>query len=147
MGRTLSNRRRCPAESNVEMSWFNPQFKKHLEEVQVPKIRFFGEQDGAPESELKNRLVGFFQRDQSVVKAYLAQVAYSEQSPMAVALCLRSQFGSDRGVAEKIGKLFASMFSGHEHLDIIFLDEQQESELAKVCSPFFDDPTLNRWRT
>lgn len=119
------------------MWWFNPKSKKHAEEIQVPKVSFLGEQDGVPERELKSRLVEFFQRDQSVVKAYLAQVAYSEQSPMAVALCLRSQFGLDRGVAEKIGKIFASMFGGHEHLDIIFLDDQQESKLAKVCSPFF----------
>jgi hypothetical protein len=78
------------------------------------------------------------------VKAYLAQVAYGERSPMAVALCLRSQFGPDRGVAEKIGEIFASMFGGHEHLDIIFLDKEEESELSKVCPPFFDDPTRNR---
>jgi len=44
-------------------------------------------------------------------------------------------------VVEKIGKIFASMFGSHEHLDIIFLDGQQEHELAKVCSPFFGNPT------
>jgi hypothetical protein len=140
MGGALPYRRGCPAESDVEMSWFNPKSKKHPKEIQVRKIRFLGEQDGVPEREFKSRLVEFLQRDQSVVRAYLAQVAYSEQSPTAVALCLRSQFGPDRGVAEKIGKIFASMFGGHEHLDIIFLDDQQESGLARVCSSFFGDP-------
>jgi hypothetical protein len=119
------------------MSWFNPKSKKHPEEIQVPKIRFLGEQDGVPERELKTRLVEFFQRDQSVVKAYLARVAYDERSRVAVALCLRTQFGPDRGVAEKVGKIFASMFGAHEHLDIMFLGDDDEFKLAKVCSPFF----------
>jgi SseB protein C-terminal domain len=126
------------------VSWYNPRSKKHPEEIQVPKLRFLGEQDGVSERELKSCLTEFFRRDQSVLTAYLARVAYGEQSPMVVALCLRSHFGPDRGVAETIGKIFASMFGGHEHLDIIFLDDKQESELAKVCSPFFGDPTRNR---
>jgi hypothetical protein len=119
------------------MSWFNPKSRKHPEEIQVPKIRFLGEQNGVPENELKSCLVEFFQRDQSVVKAYLARVAYDVKSPVGVALCLRTQLGPDRGVAEEIGKIFASMFGGHEHLDIMFLGDEDESELAKVSPPFF----------
>lgn len=117
--------------------------KKHSEEIQVPKLSFSAEQDGVPERELKSCLTEFFRRDQSILTAYLVRVAYGDQSPMAVALCLRSQFGPDRGVIEKIGKVFGSMFGDHEHLDIVFLDDQQESELVKVCSPFFGDPTRN----
>jgi hypothetical protein len=123
------------------ISWFKSKYTKHPEKIQVPKLRFWGEQDGVPERELKDRLIEFFQCDQTILRAYLARVAYSDRSPLVIALCLRSEFGPDRGVVEKIGKIFASMFGSHEHLDIIFLDGQQESELAKVCSPFFDDPT------
>lgn len=123
------------------MPWFKSKSTKHPEEIQVPKLRFLGEQDGVPERELKDRLIKFFQVDQSILRAYLARVAYSDPSPLVVALCLRSEFGPDRVVVEKIGKIFASMFGSHEHLDIIFLDGQQEHELAKVCSPFFGNPT------
>jgi hypothetical protein len=119
------------------MSWFNPKSRKRPEEIEVPKVSFLGEQNGVPESELKYRLVEFFQRDQNVIKAYLARVAYDAQPSVVVALCLCTQFGHDRAVAEKIGKLFASMFGGHEHLDIMFLGEEDESKLAKVCPPFF----------
>ena len=121
------------------MSSFNSKSKKHPEEIRVAKLHFLGEQDGVPERELKNCLTEFFQRDQRILTAYLARVAYGEQSPMVVALCLRSKFGPDRAVAEKVGKIFASMFGDHEHMDIIFLDDQQESVLAKVCSPFFGE--------
>jgi len=37
-----------------------------------------------------------------------------------------------------VGKIFAYMFGGHEHLDIIFLSKMQEAELAIVCKPFFE---------
>jgi hypothetical protein len=118
------------------MPWFNRKSKKPPEEIQVPQLRFLGEQDGPPEREIKSRLAEFFGRDRSVSTAYLARVAYAEKS-VAVALCLRSQFGPDRGLAEKVGNIFASLFGGREHLDIIFLSEAQETELVAVCKPFF----------
>jgi len=118
------------------MSRFNPTSKKQTEEFQVGELRFLGEQDGPPERELKCRLAQFFQSDESVTAAYLARVAYRGES-YAVALCLRSQLGADRALAEKVAKIFASMFGGHEHLDIIFLSETQQAELAIVCKPFF----------
>ena len=127
------------------MSWFKSN-SMTPKRIQVSKLRFLGEQDGVPERELKDRLVKFFQRDQRVLRAYLARVSYSDLPPPVVALCLRSEFGPSRGVAEKIGKIFASMFGGHEHLDIIFLDNEQEFELAKVCSSFLGNPRHDRCR-
>lgn len=119
------------------MGWFKRDPQKHPQKIDVPEVRFVGEQDGLPEREFKERLANFFQRDGSVKSAYLAQVVYHELSPMSVALCLRTQFGPDPGLAEKVGRIFASMFGGHEHLDIVFLNDVQEAELAKKCSRFF----------
>lgn len=119
------------------MPWFKRTPRSHPEEVHVPQVRFCGEQDGPPERELKERLAQFFQGDQSVRTAYLAKVVYGNQSPVNVALCLRTQFGPDQGLAEKIGRIFASTFGPQEHLDIVFLDGEREAELAKVCSTFF----------
>lgn len=112
--------------------------------MNVAQLKFCGEQEGPPERELKERLVQFFQRDQSVTAAYLARVAYADQSSVNVALCLRTRFGSDPGLAEKIGRLFASMFGPREHLDIVFITGEQETELAKVCSPFFPLSEMKR---
>jgi hypothetical protein len=99
------------------MSWFNPSPKKHPQKMMVAQPHFLGEQDGTPEHELKERLVAFFHRDQSVQTAYLARVRYGEQGAVNVALCLRTQFGPDGGLAEKVGRIFATMFGSHEHLD------------------------------
>lgn len=107
----------------------------HPQEMQVSDVQFLGEQDGPPERVLKNRLIKLFQRDKSVYRAYLTKASLEGQS--SVVLCLKTQFAADRGLAEKIGGIFGMIFSAHEHLDIIFLSDRQESELTKVCSFFF----------
>ncbi len=112
-------------------------YRKRPQEIQVPQIRFLGEQDGPPERELKDKLKDLFQLDQSVNAAYLAKVIYGEESPVIVALCLKIRFKTDSGLVKKVGRIFASMFGQHEHMDILFLSDDQESELAKVCPPFF----------
>jgi len=119
------------------MAWSKPKPGRHPQEIAVSPPQFCGEQDGPPERELKERLAQFFERDQSVKIAYLANVIYGGQPSASVALCLRTQFGRDRGLAEKIGGVFASIFGPREYLDIIFLDDKQEAELAKICAPFF----------
>jgi len=54
-----------------------------------------------------------------------------------VALCVHGQSGQNRMFAEQVGKVFGSIFGSHEHLDIIWLMPEQETELARVCRPFF----------
>jgi hypothetical protein len=115
----------------------NLKYRKRLQEIRVPRIRFLGEQDGPPERELKAKLKDLFQLDQSVNTAYLAKVVYGEESHVSVALCLKIRFKTDRGLMEEVGKIFASMFGQQEHLDIVFLSDDQESELTTVCPPFF----------
>ena len=115
----------------------NLKYKKRSQEIQVPRVRFLGEQDGPPERELKDKLKDIFQLDQSVNTAYLAKVIYGEESSVIVALCLKIRFKTDPGLVEKVGRTFASMFGQQEHMDILFLSDDQESELAKVCPPFF----------
>lgn len=107
------------------MSQFKPERPKAPQEVEAPSIRFLAEQDGIPERMLKQKLVEFFKRDQSVTIAYLARIAFGNQSQIGVALCLKTQFGPDRGIAEKVGWIFGLIFGAHEHLDIVFLRDSQ----------------------
>jgi len=108
----------------------------HPKEIHVSEVQFLGEHDGAPERLLKGRLTEFFQRDKSVHRAYLAVAILDGQA--SVTLCLKTQSGVDRGLAEKIGAVFGMIFNAQEHLDIVFLNEQQESQVRRVCSMFFD---------
>ena len=118
------------------MPRFKPSAPNHPQEMRVAEVQFLGEQEGAPERLLKTKLTEFFQGDKSVDRAYLARTKL-EGEP-TVALCLKTQFGADAGLAEKIGAIFGMIFNAREHLDIIFLNEQQESQLEKVCSAFFE---------
>jgi type III secretion system (T3SS) SseB-like protein len=118
------------------MSRIKPSAPNHPQEMQVSEVQFLGEQDGPPERLLKNRLTEFFRRDKSVHRAYLARTSLEGQA--SVALCVKTEFSADRGLAEKIGAIFGMIFNAREHLDIIFLSDQQESELKRVCSMFFD---------
>ena len=119
------------------MSWFKRRPPQHPQEIYVPRLRFLGEQDGPTERVLKGRLAEFFRKDRSVCTAYLARVDVGGQT--SVALCLKTQFGPDRGLAEKIGAIFKTIFNAQDHLDIIFPSAAQEIDLSKVCKPFFTD--------
>jgi hypothetical protein len=101
-------------------------------------MKFCGEQNGPPEQMLKDRLAEFFRRDRSVDVAYLARIEVDGK--MSVALCLKTRFGPDKGLAEKIGAIFRTIFNAQTYLDIMFLSGAQQVELARVCSPFFESP-------
>jgi uncharacterized membrane protein len=119
----------------MPLPWFKHSSPKHPLEIRVPRVQFLGEQDGPTEQLLKDRLSEFFKRDRSVLMAYLVRVDFGGQT--SVALCLKTQFGPDRGLAEKIGAIFKTIFNAQVHLDIMFPTASQEAELCKVCRPFF----------
>ena len=118
------------------MAWFTSN-QRRAEELLVPEVHFLGEQDGIPEGELKDSFAQLFRESSSIKKAYLARVAYRDQTNVNVALCLLCTASFDKKLYSKIIKIFSSMFGPDEHLDIIFLKDSQESELTKVCLPFF----------
>src|SRR5262245_35459932 len=98
------------------------------------KIRFLCEQDGEPERALKERLVPELVSS-GVQRAYLARVEYEPPTGYEVALCLRAP--EDRALVARLVEPFGELFGRDVHLDILFLSDAQESELARVCAPFF----------
>lgn len=105
------------------------------QEREVPEIHFLGEQDGSPERMLKEQLSMAFVFHRKLVRAYLAQIRYADE--VGVALCLSCVDGSSQKLVEVVGRIFRSIFSGREHLDIVFVGESQEITLQKVCRPFY----------
>jgi hypothetical protein len=114
------------------------------------QVQFVGEQDGAPERELKERL-GHSLRPMGVRKAYLAVVSYEERKgpqnaagdeaapALNVALCVALGDGAAerQDIVQRAGHDFAAIFGPTQHMDIIFLSDQQEAALNKVCRPFY----------
>jgi hypothetical protein len=117
------------------MSWFTRTPPKHPQEIHVPRVRFLGPQDGPAEQIFKDRVAEFFKKDRSVHAAFLARADIGGAA--TVALCLKTQFGPDRGMAEKVGTIFKTVFNAQVHLDIMFPNANQEAELTRVCKPFF----------
>jgi hypothetical protein len=118
----------------------SPKSEKQVQKLRVSRLRFIGEQDGLPERELKARLTVFFRRNRSVKRAYLAKVMYGSAEPANVALCLCKGLGPDDTLAHKVGSIFSSMFGTDAHMDIVFVNDAQESALSRVCPPFFIEP-------
>ena len=115
------------------------------EEFRVTEIRFLGEQDGPPERLLKDQFVQFFRSDPHVVRAYLARIDFGEGTRASVALGLRAEAGSESRIGERIGAIFASIFRSEEHLDHIFLTDDQELQLSNVCNPFYATGKRTGW--
>lgn len=113
-----------------------PPIQGYADEMRVPQIRFLGEQDGPTEREFKQRLAELFGHDRRIIAAYLARVAYSDTTPISVALCLYTATGEVTPLADAAAQVFSSMFGRHEHLDILFIDRQQSAALSKICSAF-----------
>ena len=66
---------------------------------------------------------------------------YQDGSAPSVVLCLHSDRGADAELVGTIGKVFTPMFSVDNHLDVLFVNESQETELKKVCVPFYTTQT------
>jgi hypothetical protein len=104
----------------------------------VKKYRFLREQNGPAELRLTEALCGFFNQRTGILHAYLAVVDFGEGTATSVALCLRATF--DDGHAEivnGVGEIFSKMFNRAQHLDIVFLTDEQQAQIHSVCRPFF----------
>ena len=111
--------------------------RKGIEEHSVGTIQFLGEQNGPSEWELKRCLTELFESEKDVKSAYLVRTQYDKQLDSHVTLCLRTISEPDKKLVGLIGKSFAGIFAAHVHLDIIFLDDAREREVAAVCMSFF----------
>jgi hypothetical protein len=105
---------------------------------QERRIEFLGEQDGVGERELKASLQATFRHHPEVLRAYLARIGFSPAAEPSVALCLACKDADRSRIMDDVGQVFGLLFSSENHLDIVFLNEEQEDDLKRVCAPFFD---------
>lgn len=101
-------------------------------------LRFIGEQSGKVEDTLKTALEAVLRERRTVLRAYLAKVQYGGAASASVALCLR--FNSPYVDEDTIGTaagVFRGMFGTTQMLDIVPLNDRQETALTKVCRPFY----------
>ncbi|MCY3820081.1 MAG: hypothetical protein OXH52_12080 [Gammaproteobacteria bacterium] len=118
-----------------------------MEEIKPRDVQFIGEQDGEPERGFKCEVSGFLRQLvewrplDGPVRAYLSRVAYPDDDncgSINVALCFATKSDSEDEILKGVASIFRRMFGEHEHLDMMFVDNDAEAELAQVCSPFLD---------
>jgi hypothetical protein len=101
------------------------------------KINFIVEQDGPSEQELKNLLYIYFIENSTISKVFLVRVSYDDSPEEHVALCIREDKGNREEIFKEVGRLFNDLFGSHEHLDVLFVSSDQEKDLLKISSPFY----------
>lgn len=102
-----------------------------------PRLEFLGEQDGEPERALKTVLTIELSKFREVERAYLARVGFAPSADVGVALCLTPSTAKDATIVQHVGNVFAAQFSREAHLDVVFVDGEQEGDLQRVCRPFY----------
>jgi hypothetical protein len=105
-------------------------------EVRATSIKFIGEQDGQRERMLKAALVTFFRADSVAKRAYLARLDIGEG--FTVGLCIRVDPLPDLSYPDKISEIFIKAMGHGGHLHILFLTDDQEIEVRRVCRPFYE---------
>lgn len=100
------------------------------------RVEFLGEQDGPPERELKALLQKELRRFPTVRRAYLARVGFAPDAAVSVALCIAPSSKDDQAIVQTVSRVFGAYFASEAHLDIVFLDAEQEEDLRRVCGSF-----------
>lgn len=101
------------------------------------RVAFLGEQSGPIEDTLKREFILEFATRPDIRRAYLARVGFQADSEPAVALCVFSRRRNDHSIVTRVADIFRRLFSNDAALDILFLTEQQDIDLARVCRPFY----------
>lgn len=99
-------------------------------------LHFLGEQDGPREKTLKSALAAFFQGDGGVRRAYLARLETEEGR--IVGLCLKMDPLPDESYPDRIGEIFVRLMGPGGCLHVLFLTDDQEAALLRVCRPFYE---------
>jgi len=115
--------------------------RPNVEQLQPASIKFVSEQDGPREKTLKSALTSFFEGDAAIQKAYLARLDIGGDH--TVALCLKADPLPDESYPEKIAEIFLRVMGPGGNLDVLFLADQQEADLARVCRPFYEPKRLS----
>lgn len=120
------------------MAWFSflRAESRPIEKRQEAKIEYLGEKTGPVEDDLKKGLVTVLEENADVQRAYLATISTDGKKGWSVALCLVSK-KSDERLVQELGAVFRGIFGKDQFLDMMFLTDDAEREVRKVCPAFY----------
>ena len=110
--------------------------RPQVTEVHTPSLRFLGEQEGPVERQVKAAWAPILAASPNVNRAFLLRALYADKTQHVVlALCAVGQ--PDVDLVRALRVPYAAIFSSDCPLDMAFVNAAQESEVEKVCSPFY----------
>ena len=116
---------------------FRDWFRKRTASRVESRIEFIHEQDGENERRLKAQLLPLLVEAPHIQRAYLARAGFQPADATSVVLCLISTTGADESLIQRLGELFPKIVPPNVFLDIAFLTDAQEEDVARVCPPFY----------
>jgi hypothetical protein len=111
--------------------------RKPVTPVNVAKVRFLAEQDGPVERRVKARWLSILSSNPNIRRAFLVRASYEDPNDIHVVLALCSNARPDCTLIEALRVPYAEIFRSDCPLDMVFPSPAQESEIAKVCRPFY----------
>lgn len=108
-----------------------------MQMLSTNKIIFISEQDGDIERQFKRMLVDSFIYSKNYIRAYLVKVQYELDPTPHVALCIKTDTDLIEPIIDECTDIFSAIFSGDQHLDIIFISDAEEKEVRLLCCPFY----------
>ena len=112
-------------------------FPKLVTQLPVPNFDFLGEQDGPVERTVKARWLPILAARPEIRRAFLVRASYQGLKDVHVVLALSSSAGPDLSLIEALGLPYAAIFSRDCPLDMVFVNATQESQVERVCLPFY----------
>ena len=101
------------------------------------KVEFLGEQSGTVEDPLKRDLILEFVARPDIQRAYLTRVGFEGSAEGSVALCVVSSRPDDRSLIVRVGEILRRRYAKEPDLDVLFLTPEQETEVSRLCAPFY----------
>jgi hypothetical protein len=105
----------------------------------TPELLLICEQDGEIEQMIKQKFSQLFAAYVEPIRAYLVRVQYTHNHAIGVALCIKTT-KEDINLIEQCAQQFSAIFAANQHLDILFINEQQEQIIRKQCGAFYSSP-------
>lgn len=111
--------------------------RKLVTQLHVPTVKFLGEQDGPVERTAKARWLPILSASPTIRRAFLVRASYEAPNDIHVMLALCSTGGPDLTLIEALRVPYADIFSRDCPLDMVFINATQESDIERVCPPFY----------
>jgi hypothetical protein len=101
-------------------------------------ITFMDEREGAQERRLKEAIAVLLDLDATVVRAYLVCANYNGVIGGAMLGLLTRDRQESGKLALQMDRACGALFDTEAHLDVVFLDDEDDAQFREACAPFYN---------